>query len=359
MIITIAMLLCLLLDQGCRNLSPFPLTTPLTAIGITSSRAQVVSWLNTDTFLVSRWDGTLTIFQALKLMNGAPPLLVDVLMLPSAQPAEMAFPLSSHMFVTSNDQGSLALWEKSNLHYILKEIVYYDPTYGTANSATVVETNGISWLITGHSQGMVVIWKITTDAISEATAISIKSPNPALAPYPTIWNVRSLVTWANGIVISGSEDGDLTMIHVPDGTLLARTRYHPIAHAGINSLAVWNDYLVVAGSPIRETGQNLFLYRIHLNDFTLADSINLIKETKLPKAFTFSVQLAHINDRLYFFASTEEGLLWTGTIVSDKFHILGTTKVACEWGAAMAFQQNRQLLSVAADDIRLYSIAQH
>jgi hypothetical protein len=341
--------------EGCSSaLLPHP--APLTPNGLTYGRAQAIAWLDADNFLVSRWDGTLTIFQALRV-NGAPPLLQDVLMLPSQQAAEMVVALAPGAFVTSNDQGSLAVWEKHGPHYAVVEVAYYDPGYGVANSATIVEADGSQWLVTGHAEGMVVVWALTARTLREVRAVSIRWANPFIPDhFGVLWNVRSLVTWKHGIVISASEDGDLCMIRVPDGTLLARVRYNAAAQRGINSVALWNEYLVVANCSIGANDRNLWLYKIDVDGLRPLHSVNLLKETGLLKAFNFSVQLADVDGRLSFFASTEEGLLWMGTIVNDKLVPLASTKVACEWGAAVAFQPSRKLLAAAAHDVRLYMI---
>ena len=342
--------------QGCSTVALLPHQAPLTPNGITYGRAQAIAWLDADNFLVSRWDGTLTIFQALRL-DGSPPLLQDVLMLPSQQAAEMVVSLSPGAFITSNDQGSLAVWEKRGPHYVAVDTVYYDPGYGMANSGTVVNFDGSQWLVTGHSEGMVVVWALTANTLREVSAVSIRSANPIIPqPYGVLWNVRSLVTWKNGIVISASEDGDLCMIRVPDGAVLARVRYDSAAQRGINSVALWNDYLLVANCSIGANDRNLWLYKVGPDGLLPLHSVNLLKEARLPQAFNFSVQLADVDGRLSFFASTEEGLLWTGTIVNDTLVPHANTKVACEWGAALAFQPSRKLLAAAAHDVALYMV---
>jgi WD40 repeat protein len=348
------LLVVLSLLQGATPAISFAQTSELTSRGTTYNYAQVATWIDVNRFAVARWDGTISIFRPPRSFAEFGPVLTQVLMLPSAKPAEMAAAISARTFVTSNDNGSLAVWTK-NLQYALAGTIRYDPKYGIANSAAPVHSSGRQWLITGHSEGYIIIWKVAGSKLSMVRAVSMRSPNP----IPTglrLWNVRSVVTWKNGIVVTGSEDGDICLVSVPRGEILTRTRYNTSAQRGINSLSICGDYLTLANCSVGQSDKNLWLYKLSGNMVSALDSVNLIKDTSLPQVFNFSVQLAAQGESVYYFASTQEGLLWMGHIVNDKLVTLTSTRISCEGGAAIALQSRPWLLAAATFQISLFTL---
>lgn len=183
----------------------------------------------------------------------------------------------------------------------------------------------------------------------------MRSPDPITSPYK-LWNVRGIAVWKNGIVATGAEDGDICLLSVPDGKILTRIRFNPAAQRGINSLSIFKDYLIVANCSVGPNDKNLWLYRLENSQITLIDSINLLKDISLPQAYNFSVQLAPIGEGIYFLASTQEGLLWLGSIMKDKLAVITNKKIACDGGAAIAFQPKTWMLSVIAFDITLFTV---
>jgi WD40 repeat protein len=276
-------------------------------------------------------------------------------MLPSAKPPEMVVSISHEVFVTSNDGSSLAVWVSKKAQYVLAGTARYDPKYGVANSAALLRTAGKQWLVTGHSEGYIVIWHVMGFHLALKQAVLMRSPDPIPSPFK-LWNVRGVVPWKNGIVVTGAEDGDICLVNVSAGKIQARTRYNPKAQRGINSLSVYNDYLALANCSVGTSDKNLWLYRLGTNQISLVDSLNLVKDTSLPQVFNFSVQLAALADNIYFFASTQEGLLWMGNILKDKLVTITNAKIAGDGGATIAFQPRSWMLSVAAFDIGLYTV---
>lgn len=326
----------------------------LVSKGTTYNRAQVTQWLDSNKFIVGRWDGTISIFRQPSSQNEYGPVLTQVFNSPSGKPLEMAVSIADGMFATSNDSGSIAVWGSSKAKYDLAGIYSYDPQYGTANSASLVMIDNKQWLVTGHSEGFIIIWELTGNKLTMMKAVSVRSPTPILSPYK-LWNVRSVILWKQGIVVTGAEDGDICMIKIPDGTIISRTRYNQFAQRGINQLSLNNDYLLLANCSVGKTDKNLWLYKIQGKEIISLDSINLAKDTSLPQIFDFDAKLASFKDKIYFFASTQEGILWMGAVEKDKLNIITNAKVSSDGGAAIAFQPQSWMIAVVAFDIGLYT----
>lgn len=322
--------------------------------GTTYGRAQVSAWITPQEFAVARWDGTLTIFRPPKAGEFGPVLLEDS-SVPSLQPVQMITSISSSMFVTSNDSRSLALWTAQGQLFAPKATLAFDPQYGTADSGAIVNSHGDTWLVTGHEQGEVLIWKIDNGTVSYVKAISIRSSNPIPSPYQ-LWNVRGIVPWQDHFVLTGSEDGDIVLVSVPDGSIKQRIRYNPSAQRGINALAISGDLLLLANCSVGSADKNLWLYRVSNNSINLLDSTNLDKAPGLPQVFDFSVSFARKDKADYFLASTEEGLLWLGKISGDKLQTLTNTTVAPNGGAALSVDTSTLSIVAAAFDVRLFTL---
>lgn len=324
--------------------------------GKTYNRAQVVSWLDDDRFLIARWDGTLTIFRCPSPKEFGP-ILTQALMLPSGRPFEMVCPFSRTTFITSNDDKSLAVWKRNNSKYHLSSFKRYSSKCGTANSASILSSDGKQWLVTGHSEGYINIWRKEGQNLEFQRTISVRSDNPIPSPLK-LWNIRSIVPWENGTIITGSEDGDICIISIPHGIILNRMRYNPTAQRGINSLSICKDYLALANCSVGKDDKNFWLYKLATNQIVTLDSLNLISDPNLNQVFNFSVQLASFENDIYYFCSTQEGLLWMGKIINDKLTPLKKIKIFGEGGGgALAFKPQLSMLSVTAFDIELFKLA--
>jgi len=74
--------------------------------------------------------------------------------------------------------------------------------------------------------------------------MNLQSNHPVESPYK-LWNIRSILPWQEGIVITASEDGDLCMIDLFEGKILHRQRYNENAKRGINHIFFSKDYLLL------------------------------------------------------------------------------------------------------------------
>lgn len=263
--------------------------------------------------------------------------------------------VSDDFFVSSNDERSLALWRKNGSAFGPAEVVGYGGTYGAANSATTIITRQGIWLVTGHSEGYVLIWDVTASGIRLLKSLNMRSADPIPSPY-RLWNVRGVASW-NDYAVTGSEDGDICLIRIPSGTVQSRIRYNPSAQRGINSLAVSGNYLVVANCSVGKADKNLWLYKIMPDGFKLLDSVNLESDQSLSQVFDFDVQLTSAADGTYFFATTQEGLLWWGAVRAEKLTEINHLKVDCEGGAAIAIESLITRLAVAAFDVGIYEFS--
>lgn len=83
--------------------------------------------------------------------------------------------------------------------------------------------------------------------------------------------------------------------------------------------------------------------------------MNLEQNYSLSQVFDFSVQLTRVGGTLYSLASTQEGLLWLGTVDKDKLKVLTSTVVAPDGGAAFEARSNGKI-AAAALDIEVFKI---
>jgi hypothetical protein len=163
-----------------------------------------------------------------------------------------------------------------------------------------------------------------------------------------------MVLWnnQNGYVVSGSEDGDLCVIRIPDGEILSRTVYNPLAQRGINSIATLGQNLLVANCAVGAADKNLWYYWIDGNDWSihLRDAANLRVDPNLPQVFNFDVIWGYYTGGICWFATTEEGLLWMGGIDGNQqLTIIGNQQVTAKLGAAVGISVQGDMALAAYD----------
>lgn len=332
-------------------------TVKLNNTGTTYNLAQVLRWFNSDSFVVGRWDGSLSFFRRPSSSEEYGPVMMQALLPPSKKGIEMIAVINSSLLVTSDDSTSMAIWGKKNNEFSYEKNIDYANIYGTANSGEFIPyESGNGLLVTGHSQGYIIIWQIEDRNLICFKAVDVNSSNPIPSPYP-LKNVRSVVKWKDNIVITGSEDGDLCMVKIPEGTILYRIRYNPNAKRGINYLYLYNDYLLLANCSVGKEDKNLWLYKVSQNTITPLDSYNLIKDTTREQVFNFCVVLTSTQNELLFVASTEEGLLWLGKVENDKIKVISNTAIDLSGtgGAALDIFQDTGELASTSYAIRLFS----
>jgi hypothetical protein len=87
----------------------------------------------------------------------------------------------------------------------------------------------------------------------------------------------------------------------------------------------------------------------------LQDSENLILDRGRAQVFNFDAVLVGTSTHgIEFFSSTEEGVLWEGTIGSGKIAVTDITKIVPDGGAALRATPDGKLLAVVAYDLLLF-----
>jgi WD40 repeat protein len=326
----------------------------LAILSTTYERAQVVSWLDSSTFAVSRWDGTLTIFR-IPIQGEYGPVLIFDGAAPSLAPIQMIVPISPTSFVTSNDDHSLELWRKENGAYKASATVPHDQKIGIADSGTTFAFAGKTWLVTGHEKGFIALWVVDSSGLQAQGTFPVQSSSPIPSPYP-LKNIRGVAYWRDGIVVTGSEDGDLVLFDTTKGAVISRSRYNPAAQRGINSISLSGDNLVVANCSVGNDDKNLWLFQVSRSGFKMLDAVNLKKNAQLPQVFDFSTQLLNMGSQTLFITSTEEGLLWLGSLDQQHLKPIDSTQVSPSGGVAISVNGNGHAIASVAFDIQLVDV---
>ncbi len=335
---------------------PPPVTLPLKDLGTTYSMAQAVRWLDERSFAIGRWDGTLTVFRC---AAGAP-IVSEAIVAPSLAGVEMIARIKHRLFASSNDAKSIVVWctdAEFEAGIRLKGTLSYDEAFGVANDGTTTVVDGADYFISGHANGYLLVWKVDGDGddITLVHTLDLRSPNPIPSPFP-IKNIRGVERWEPGYVVTGSEDGDICLVNVVEGSVAARMRYNDSAQRGINDIDTCGDYLVLANCSVGPDDKNLWLYRIHGGGFEPLDSTNLEVEASIAKVFKLCVDHTVVNNSQYFFAATQEGVVWVGTVDGGRIKVLGKQNVSTRFGAALAYEPGSRLLAVAGDNLHLFEV---
>lgn len=324
---------------------------PVVAAGTTYTMAQEATWLDADHYAVGRWDGSLSVFAFTQAVDQGP-IIARAVNCPAQEGVQMITPLTDRAFACSNDDESLVVWQSASGAWTDLELgacLRYDSGYGAANSGVAVMLDGMLHLVVGHAGGFVTIW--AADGIARwhlLAATDVRSPTP-VNPWQ-LHNVRGLAlagqTDGAAFVVGGSEDGNLTVVSVPDGKIVSAAVYNPAAQRGINSLAVDGTVLLVANCAVGPDDHNLWSYEINPGDWTLTcrDRVNLVVAPGTPQVFNFDVVIAA--ERHDFYCSTEEGALWAGTICNDgRLQVAGHRLVTTALGAALCYRDRRLALT--------------
>jgi WD40 repeat protein len=279
---------------------------------------------------------------------------------PSLAGVEMIARVVPNVFASSNDGGSIVIWQTDGSFsedgiQILKTLTY-GPEAGAANDGAVTEWEGVTYFVSGHASGFVLIWQVHDLNRFELIAeVDLRSADPIPSPYG-LKNIRGVETWRPGYMITGSEDGDLCLLKIPEGRVVARCRYNATAQRGINDIDVCGDYLVVANCSVGADDKNLWLFRVADSGFTLLDAQNLRVNPALDQVFNFCVDQGVVDGTQYFFSATQEGVVWIGTVEESGLRPLGTQKVSTSFGAALSYAPASRLLAVAGDNLHLFEV---
>ena len=156
--------------------------------------------------------------------------------------------------------------------------------------------------------------------------------------------------------MTGSEDGDICLVDVVGGEVISRMRYNELAQRGINDIDTCGDFLVLANCSVGAEDKNIWLYRIHEGRFTLLPALNLKVNENAEQVFNFCVDQSVYNNKQYFVAATQEGVIWVRLVEDNHLTVLGKQNVSTRFGAALALQQDTNILSVAGDNIHLFEV---
>lgn len=332
----------------CFYSSAHALLEPLTEV---FCLAQTALWLNDTTLAVGKWDGTLTIFNFNETLT-----LAQVLTPPHKEGVTAIEKLDHDCFISSDGPSTLAFWIKEKKEgYRLHASYCFDETYGSIDSALFHKAAATPQLITGHSNGYLLIWSYLNHTLHLENVIDLRSNQPIDSPYPLL-NIRKIVPWKNGIVITGSEEGDLCMVDCNSCQLLYRQRYNPNAKRGINDLAISNDLLLLANCSLGPSDQNLWLYRIEKDRFIYLDATHLIADRSRQQVFNFNVALLSNQNNTYFLSSTGENLIWHGVIENESFKKMKFQKNSLNGGAVLAVHPSKKYCASINYNVKILKI---
>jgi WD40 repeat protein len=331
-----------------------PTTLPIMADGVTYTMAQEASWIDGQHFAVGRWDGSLSIF-AFNDSSTAGPVISKAVNTPALEGVQMITWIAPGLFASSNDDSSLVLWSNlSGTWSDLSEfgVLRFPSALGVANSGDSVVLASSIVLAVGHANGFVSIWIGSRDGRNwkMSSTVDIRNPHPT-NPWG-LHNVRgiSLVTNSStdAVVVTGSEDGFITLLRLPDGKILSQTVYNPGAQRGINSVAAWGNNVLIANCAVGPDDKNLWYYSVNQGNWSvrLIDSTNLRVNPSAPQVFNFCAIWGQNQTQPCFFSSTEEGALWMGTVTDFRLNVLGYETVYGNLGSALAFNINGNLVVI-------------
>ncbi len=286
--------------------------------GATPAFAQTMAWFDETHFALGRWDGTISIFRVPQA-NEFGPVVTQAMALPSGHGVEMIAAVDDATIVSSDTNDALIVWRRmttstgeSGKGFEVGQRLSYDTGYGTANSGLSLAVSGQQYLISGHESGYVVFWtKMTDGTFKFAKAVDAKSTSAPANPWG-LRNIRGLAAWRN-YVLTGSEDGDIVAISVPDGVERFRMRYNDKAQRGINNISVLGDLLLVANCAVGVSDKNLWLFDLSSGKPILSDAENLVVDLSRSQVFDFDAVLVNSPHGPIFFSSTEEGLCGRAT----------------------------------------------
>jgi hypothetical protein len=339
---------------------------PLQAAGTTYTMAQEAIFIDERHYAVGRWDGTLSLF-AFTDSPTQGPLIAKAVNSPAQEGVQMIVPLAppAPAFATSNDEQSLLIWASATGDWndlAIAVTLGFDAKLGVANSGATVDVNGAQYLIIGHANGYVSIW-LQGSGLADWACTAVTDVRAARPVNP--WGLHNVRGVANvmlgdgkGYVVTGSEDGNLTMVRVSDGAILSATAYNPVAQRGINSLAVAGSTLLVANCAVGAADSNLWCYTIDPSDWTitLTDKTTLRIDPDAPQVFNFDVIFSILDcGPIRFFCSTEEGALWMGQVTSGvTLSVDGYKPIGAALGSALCSSGIR--VAATAYDLHEYLI---
>ncbi|MET4320759.1 hypothetical protein [Bradyrhizobium sp. WSM1417] len=327
--------------------------------GTTVAFAQTMSWFDKTHFAVGRWDGTISIFRVPNA-NEFGPVVTQAMALPSGRGVEMVAAVDQATIASSDTNDAIILWRRNaatagdtGKGFQAGERLTYDPSFGTANSGLSLAVAGQDYLVSGHEGGYILFWaKMADGTFNLAKAVDARSKSTPANPWG-LRNIRGLAAWRN-YILTGSEDGDIVALSVPDGDEHFRLRYNDKAQRGINNISVLGDLLLVANCAVGSSDKNLWLFDLSSGTPVLSDAESLAVDLSKSQVFDFDAVLVNGTNGPIFFSSTEEGILWEGEVRSGQLVVTGITKSSPEGGSIIARAPDGDLIAVATYAIRLF-----
>ena len=337
-------------------------TLPLTQGGTTYDMAQEVSWLDGSNFAVGRWDGSMSIF-AYESAQYVGPLMSTVVNTPSDEGVQMITPLGGGAIATSNENGSLAIWAAPLGRWSQLRLVShptYDSSLGVATNGAWLPVGNPSTLVVGHDSGYLSLWSYNPVGyrLSFRKSVNLQNPNP-VNPFGShvLYGMAVFSSRSPGVVVVGSDDGYVSIVAVPGGEILSQTVFNPAAQRGINSVSTLGNKLLVSNCSVGPADYNMWYYSIQTSPWgiTLLDKKNLIENTQLPQVFNFDAIWGAYSGGACWFASTEEGVLWMGTVATG-INVIGEQSLKDRAvGAALAYKSDPGRLVSVIDDLEQFA----
>jgi hypothetical protein len=303
---------------------------PITQNGTTYNLAQELRWLDSSHFAVGRWDGTMSLFE----FETAPfvgPLVTAAVNTPSSQGVQMITPMPRMTIATSNNSSSFLLWAASSSDWAKLRLVGtipYSSSLGVATNGAWFPVGQPSTLVIGHDSGYISLWSFdpTSRSVHLRQTINLQNPIP-VNPFGShvMYGMCPLISSGpNATVVAGSDDGYVSLVRVPSGTVVSQTVFNPAAQRGINSVSAAGNGLLVSNCSVGASDYNLWFFSVNptTGQLTLLDRANLIVDTGRVQVFNFDTIWGQYAGGPCWFAGTEEGLLWMGT-ADSSLHIIG------------------------------------
>jgi len=324
--------------------------------------AQEVSWLDGSNFAVGRWDGSMSIF-AYESAQYVGPLMSTVVNTPADEGVQMITPLGGGAIATSNENGSLAIWAAPLGRWSQLRLVShptYDSSLGVATNGAWLPVGNPSTLVVGHDSGYLSLWSYNPVGyrLSFRKSVNLQNPNP-VNPFGShvLYGMAVFSSRSPGVVVVGSDDGYVSIVAVPGGEILSQTVFNPAAQRGINSVSTLGNKLLVSNCSVGPADYNMWYYSIQTSPWgiTLLDKKNLIENTQLPQVFNFDAIWGAYSGGACWFASTEEGVLWMGTVATG-INVIGEQSLKDRAvGAALAYKSDPGRLVSVIDDLEQFA----
>lgn len=333
-------------------------TLPVTHGGTTYAFAQETTWLDSEHFAVGRWDGSMSIF-SFETAQHAGPLISAAVNSPSAQGVQMITSLPSGTIVTSNDDASIAFWISRSGQWTdlsMIKTLGYDPSLGIATSGAWLPTSPIT-LVVGHETGYMSLWSYDPGppVLAFLASVNLQNPHP-VNPFGS-HVIYGMAVLGGSVAVAGSDDGYVSLVSVPDGTVLSQTVFNPAAQRGINSVSVLKDSLLVSNCSVGPDDYNLWYFSIQTSPWgiTLLDKANLVVDGTRPQAFNFDVVWGAYGPGPCWFAATEEGVVWMGTADTALSLIGHQTLDDRAIGASLGYTASPGRLVAVIDDLNQFT----